>query len=122
MTEYRDLLCDDDLDPFGRETDPLETYLQDCVHRLYARRGSMLRSLEFGIGIEDYLSAPIAPNTLAQAIETNLALDDRTQAVRCTIERRGEVFLATIQLQANDQFLSLVLQLDPKNKKATLLK
>lgn len=121
MSEYRDLLCDDDLDPFGRETDPLETYLQDITHRLFCRRGSMLRSLEFGIGIEDYLSAPIAPNTIAQAIETNLALDDRTQAVRCTIERRGEVFIATTQLQVNDQFLTLVLQLDPKNKKATLL-
>lgn len=115
-SEYTDLLCEDDLDPFARELDPLAALEQDLLWMLRESRGSHVFDPDWGIGLEDYLGKPL-PSNLSSTIEQAFEQDDRVQTARCTIKKRdvlGEVYDVTVEVQATDGFLTIAYALGAK--------
>ncbi len=113
MTEYRDLACGDDLDLFGRETDPLETLQQDLEHRLFADRGSLVFDPNFGLGLRNYIGKPL-PSTLASEIEESFGRDDRVLRAKCTITphpTEPNAYRIEIGVTCTDGFVALVVEM-----------
>ena len=105
-----DLVCDRDLDLFGRETDdPLEILGQDLYHRLAESYGSNPDDVDRGVGLGGMLSGALEDVDLQSAIESDFAKDDRVASSRATItplaERGG--YRIAIEVQAVDGILPL---------------
>jgi phage baseplate assembly protein W len=126
--QYSDWKCGDDLDPFGRDVLPLETYAQDIYHLLTTNKFCLIEDPDFGFGLEDYLGKPL-PQTLAFDIETACKLDDRCNGAQCTIAKvapgtpmniNGQIITAdansyslNLQVAVESTFLNLALALTP---------
>lgn len=74
-----DLVCGDDLDPFGTETtSDLQTLIQDVLHVLKEFPGSNPDDPNRGIGVETYLSGTAdSLNVLPGLIQHQLSSDTR---------------------------------------------
>lgn len=81
-----DLVCYDDLAPDFDETDPLTTQslAQDNYHRLITPPGELADDLDYGLGIESWLSRGVTPIEIANMqgdAELELLKDDRNYSV-----------------------------------------
>lgn len=103
-----DLLCLDDLDEYGREIDDPEAELvQDVVHTLLEAYGTNPDAPTRGLGLEDALSGTAEPS-LKHRIETELAEDDRIDAVTATIaDVGGSGVRIDLQIQTSDAALGI---------------
>lgn len=107
-----DLVCWDDLDPYGAETtDDLEQYEQDTYHALIQNRGENLADPAAGLGIEDALGGPSDPN-LKHRIETECLKDERTltSTAQVTTLPSGQCQIA-LENDTTDDALSLDTQI-----------
>jgi hypothetical protein len=82
-----DVVCLDDVDPFGRETtSDLQTLWQDVYHMLVEVLGSNIDDTERGIGIRQLLSGTSSDLTAAAArIDQGLEHDDRISSSSTTV-------------------------------------
>lgn len=88
----RDLVCEMDLDLFGRETeDPLEILSQDLYHRLIELYGSNPDDPDRGVGIASMLSGTAEDVDPGAAIEADFRKDDRVVSVSARVEPIPEV-------------------------------
>jgi hypothetical protein len=87
-----DLVCEDDLDPFARETtSDLQSLEQDCLHVILEEPDSNLDDPGRGIGIAGLLSGTSVDLALAQShIDSELQKDDRIDAVRSEVTDQGD--------------------------------
>lgn len=87
-----DLLCELDLDAYGRETtSDLQTLIQDVLHVLIEDLGSNLDDPNRGVGVDNFLSG--TQDQLAQLpriIEDQLAKDDRINTVSANLETQPD--------------------------------
>jgi hypothetical protein len=83
-----DVVCLDDLDAFGRETESdLQTLWQDVYHMLKEVLGSNIDDVSRGIGVDQLLSGSTFPlKTIAARIDQGLAVDDRIDASSTKVE------------------------------------
>ncbi len=115
MSEYFDIRCGDDLDPFGRDASPLETFAQDLYHLLITNKMALLRDPDWGFGLESYLGKTL-PATLAFDIENAVRRDDRANGAKCTIapiNGEPESYRLDLVVETDDGFLELALALSP---------
>lgn len=117
MTEYNDMRCGDDLDPFGRDAAPLEVLGQDLYHFLITVPGALLLDPNWGLGLELYLGKPL-PTTLAADVENAVRenFSDRISDAVCTITRipgEEESYRFELKAQVDDAFLIVALNLTP---------
>lgn len=115
MSEYFDIRCGDDLDPFGRDAAPLEALAQDIYHLLITNKMSLLQDPDWGLGLESYLGKPL-PSTLAGDIEGAVRRDDRVSDARCMISKVAgaeDSYRIDLQVEVADDFLELALVLSP---------
>lgn len=117
MTLYFDIQCFDDLDPFGRDADPLETLAQDIFHLVVTNKFTLLQDPDWGFGLEDYLSKPL-PQTLAFDIESLIKRTfDQVTDAKCTISKvAGQVdtYRFDLKVEVEGTFLDMALQLSPR--------
>ncbi len=108
-----DVMCETDLDEFGRDLDdPIAELEQDVVHMLLESYGSNLSAPERSIGLEDGLSGPLDP-TLKHRVETKLMQDARISAAAVTLSQVDPTtMLVAMQLQVNGAALGITLQYD----------
>jgi phage baseplate assembly protein W len=112
---YRDLRCGDDLDPSGRDAQPLEVFAQDLYHMLITNKMTLLRAPDWGFGLESYLGKPL-PSTLAFDIESAVRRDDRANDARCTITPvagQADTYRLDLQVETDDGFLQMALRMTP---------
>jgi phage baseplate assembly protein W len=109
-----DVLCNDDLDLYGRDLDdPMAELEQDVLHALLEPFGSNPDAPERGIGLEAALSGPHDP-ALAHRIETMLREDDRIADVEVTIAEEAErLSRIEIAITANEGELAMQFAPDP---------
>jgi phage baseplate assembly protein W len=117
MTEYNDMRCGDDLDPFGRDAAPLEVLGQDLFHFLITVPGALLLDPNWGLGLELYLGKPL-PSTLAADVENAVRqeFDGRISDATCTITKiagEEESYLFELRAEVDEAFLVVALQLTP---------
>lgn len=115
VSDYYDVRCGDDVDPFGRDADPLEVLAQDVHHMLITARLSLLKDPDWGEDVEAYLGRPL-PATLAADFEAAVKRDDRVDDARCTITQDAndsESYRMDLQVQVGEAFLDLVFALTP---------
>ncbi len=114
--EYRDWRCGDDLDPFGRDAEPLEVLAQDIYHLLITNKMSLLQDPDWGFGLEQYLGQPL-PATLATDIENAVRRDDRVSNATCKITQifgeEEESYRLELLVEAADDFVEIALKLTP---------
>lgn len=127
--EYSDWRCGDDVDPFGRDALPLETFGQDLYHLLTTNKFCLIEDPDFGFGLEDYLGKPL-PAQLAYDIETVCRKDDRCTDAQCTIVKVAPgtpvqvpggltitadnfTYTLNLQVEVEDTFLTLALVFTP---------
>ncbi len=116
MTEYFDIRCGDDMDPFGRDASPLETFAQDIYHLLITNKRALLRDPDWGFGLESYLGKPL-PSTLAYDIENVVRADDRASDARCTITpvpNELDSYRLDLRVFVDDTFFDLALLMAPQ--------
>jgi phage baseplate assembly protein W len=76
-----DVICLEDLDKTGAEyDDPIAELEQDLYHRLITPHGANIDDEDFGLGIEERLSA-VADPAFAKQIEAEFRKDDRVTGV-----------------------------------------
>jgi hypothetical protein len=117
VSEYNDMRCGDDLDPFGRDAAPLEVLGQDLYHFLITVPGALILDPNWGLGLELYLGNPL-PSTLAADVENAVLQEfhDRISGATCTIvEVPGEELSYEFELKAEveETFLAIALSLTP---------
>lgn len=115
MTEYFDIRCGDDLDPFARDARPLEVFAQDIYHLLITNKLTLLQDPDWGFGLESYLGKPL-PSTLAAEIENAVREDDRASDAKCTITKvavEEESHRLDLQVEVDGTFLEIALLLTP---------
>jgi hypothetical protein len=115
MSEYLDIRCGEDLDPFGRDASPLQTLAQDLYHLLITNKMALLRDPDWGFGLESYLGRPL-PTTLAFDIENAVRRDDRVSGAQCAITRNAsevDSYRLDLTVETDEGFLTLALALDP---------
>ena len=117
MTEYLDIRCGDDLDPFARDARPLEVLGQDLYHWLITNKGELLQDPDWGMGLPSYLGKPL-PFGLAGDIETKCrdVFSDRVSAAQCTIVQTdvdSEAYTMKLIAEVDGDFLTIALQLTP---------
>lgn len=115
MSEYFDIRCGDDLDPFARDARPLEVFAQDIYHLLITPKMVLFRDSDWGIGLPSYLGRPL-PSTLADDIENAVLRDDRASDAKCTIkEVPGEAnsYRVELQVETDAGFLEIALAMTP---------
>ncbi|MBX3205118.1 MAG: hypothetical protein KF764_08610 [Labilithrix sp.] len=115
MTEYFDIRCGDDMDPFGRDAAPLEVFAQDIYHLLKTNKLTLLRDPDWGLGLESYLSKPL-PSTLASDVESMVMRDDRAAKAKCTITPvagKTDSYRLDLQVECDAGFLEMALSLTP---------
>lgn len=108
-----DLVCVDDLDAFGGETQSdLETLAQDVYHLLLERKSSNLDDPTRGIGAEGLLSG--SADALAAApsiIDSQLRKDTRIQASKTTLSQGSDgSYLLAIAIQPVGSLVPLPLK------------
>jgi hypothetical protein len=88
---YHDLVCVDDLDPLGRETQSdLETLEQDVLHILEEVLGSNLDDPNRGVGLLSILSGNTTILTnMAATIDGQLTKDTRIDASSTAVTNTG---------------------------------
>lgn len=85
-----DVICFDDLDLFGRETeDELIILEQDVYHRLFQEQGTNLDDLNCGLGLFVILSGPFDPG-IKEKMVAELLKDDRIDATEVAITELGQ--------------------------------
>jgi phage baseplate assembly protein W len=115
VSEYFDIRCGDDLDPFARDVPPLETLAQDIYHLLITNKGTLFLDPDWGLGLESYLGRPI-PTTLAGDIENEVRRDDRVSGAKCVItpiDGQVDAYAMVLTVEVEDSFLTIALQLTP---------
>lgn len=115
MTEYFDIRCGDDLDPFARDVPPLEAFAQDIYHLLTTHALTLIRDPDWGKGLESYLGKPL-PATLAGDIVNLVRTDDRASNATCTITKvanEEESYRLDLKVETDSGFLDMALQLTP---------
>lgn len=82
-----DLLCDDELDPMGREVGPVQALAQDLYHWLGTVPGTLVLDPDWGLGIQRFLSRPF-PTTFADDTREKALRDfaDRIAALRVVVQ------------------------------------
>lgn len=117
MTEYFDIRCGDDLDPFARDVGPLETLAQDIFHWLKTSPMTLPIDSDWGFGLEDYLGRPL-PSTLAADMQSGVRRDfeDRVSDAQCTITPiAGEIDAYHVELvvEVDGAFLTIAINMSP---------
>lgn len=115
MTEYFDVRCFDDLDPFGRDATPIEALEQDLYHLLITEVGTLLADPEFGFGLLLVIGRPLS-STLATRIEDACRDDDRVSDARCAIApipNERDAYRMDLRVEVDGAFLDLALALTP---------
>lgn len=115
MSEYFDIRCGDDLDPFARDARPLEVLAQDIYHLLITNKMTLLRDPDWGFGLEGYLGRPL-PSTLAADIVARVREDDRVSDARCTIvpvPGETDSYRINLIVEVEGTFLEVALALTP---------
>jgi hypothetical protein len=108
-----DLVCQDDLDEFGGETDDeLEQLAQDLLHRLLEDYGSNPDDEERGVGLMSRLSGTDSPTMIARLIEADFLNDDRVLTCVATVAlvgagNTGAVATLSITITTTDGLLKL---------------
>lgn len=105
-----DLLCWDDLDPFGTElNDPLAELEQDLHHRLSEEYGSNPDDLDRGVGIGNRLNGTDSITDVATDIEADFRKDNRVRRCQATITKGDEPgeYLIDIRVEATEGVLAL---------------
>ncbi len=87
-----DLVCENDLDPFGRETtSDLQTLIQDVYHLLKEWPGSNPDDPDRGIGVDQYLSGTANDlGKMCSLIEAQLSEDDRIDSAKTTLDLNAD--------------------------------
>jgi len=81
-----DIVCEYDLDPYGRELSNADQELwQDLLHRLIEDPGSNLDDGDRGVGVFSLLSSSTSLQHIAHAIESDFRKDARVQVVKATV-------------------------------------
>ncbi len=82
-----DLVCELDLDPYGRETtSDLQSLIQDIFHVLKELPGSNPDDPDAGVGVDTYLSGTVDQfKGLAGTIEHQVNRDSRVNGCSCTL-------------------------------------
>lgn len=107
---YRDLVLDDDLDPFAAETtSDLQNLIQDVTHILQEDLGSNADDPLRGVGINNYLSGTQTNfASISGVIETQLNSDDRISACTATIVQNSDsTFTIFINIQVAGDVIPL---------------
>jgi phage baseplate assembly protein W len=119
VTEYNDMRCGDDLDPFGRDAAPLEVLGQDLYHFLITVPGALILDPNWGLGLELYLGQDV-PSTLAADIENAVRqeFDGRISDAACTVERLPspddeKSYRVELKAEVDENFLLVALNLTP---------
>jgi hypothetical protein len=115
VSEYADLRCGDDLDPFARDAPPLEVLAQDIYHLLITNKMCLFLDPDWGLGLESYLGKPL-PSTLAGDIENEVRRDDRVSDARCVItpiDGQSDSYQMRLAVEVDGTFLNIALQLTP---------
>jgi hypothetical protein len=115
MTEYLDIRCGDDFDPFARDAPPLEVLAQDLYHLLITNKGTLFLDPDWGFGLPSYLGRPL-PSTLAGDIENEVRRDNRVSDAKCVITPiagQTDSYSMTLAVAVDDTFLNIALQLTP---------
>lgn len=87
-----DLLCHDDLDPYGRElSDDAAILWQDLYHRLIEDAGSNIDDPDRGVGVVSALSGTASPALIAHRIEADFRKDERVNQVRADVGIDGKI-------------------------------
>lgn len=96
-----DVVCFNDLDPFGRDIDdPITELQQDVVHMLLESYGSNCDAIGRSIGLEDQLSGSDLVS-IRHLIETKLVEDPRIDAATATLTDKGG---GSIQIDVSIQY------------------
>lgn len=95
-----DLVCLDDLDPYGNETtSDLQNLVQDIFHILKEMPGSNPDDPKRGIGVETFLGGTVASlASLPGRVEAQLGEDDRIDSVSCTVSQADENFVLHVSI------------------------
>ena len=88
MTEYLDIQCGDDIDPSGRDAYPVAVLSQDLYHLVVTPARSLIRDLEWGFGIQNYLSKPL-PSSFTTSLENAIRQDDRVSDAKVVLTSLG---------------------------------
>lgn len=105
-----DLVCELDLDAYGRETtSDLQSLIQDVLHLLLEDLGSNLDDPNRGVGVENYLSGTEEQFAqLPRIIEEQLGQDDRINNVSAIIENIDETFRIRIDIGVAESVIPLL--------------
>lgn len=117
MSEYVDIRCGDDMDPFARDAEPLEVLAQDLFHWLITNKGELLQDPDWGKGLESYISKPL-PSGLAADIQNDCreVFRDRVSDTRCSIapiDGQADAYKMDLVAEVDGNFLIVALQLTP---------
>lgn len=118
----RDLVCEKDLDLFGRETDdPLEILSQDLYHRLIELYGSNPDDTDRGVGIVSMLSGAIEDVDPSAVIEADFRKDDRVVSASAKVDPIPEVpggYRIQIEVEAEE---AIYLEVEVRNGQIVLV-
>lgn len=122
----RDLVCIDDLDPRGTETDPnsLAALAQDLYHRLATRRTLLPDDPDYGNDLLELLSRGATQTDLlamAGAISAEMRKDDRVVDASTTLTVNGDEMIVAIAITPRDPTIALFKLIVSVTDGATLL-
>lgn len=122
----RDLVCIDDLDPRGSETDPasLEALAQDLYHRVITARGRLPDDPDYGLDLIEFLHRPTTQTELlamAGAVTAEMRKDDRVTDAETTLTANGSSLTVQIAVTPKDPSIALFKLIVSVTDGATLL-
>lgn len=122
----RDLVCIDDLDPRGSETDPssLNSLAQDLYHRLATARGQMPDDPDYGLDLVELLHRPGTQTELlamAGAVTAEMRKDDRVTDAETTLTLVGNSMTVAVAITPKDPTIAIFTLIVSVTDGATLL-
>lgn len=92
-----DVVCEYDLDEYGRDLDDADEELwQDLLHRLLEDPGSNLDDPDRGVGVVSALSGATSLPLLARRIEADFRKDERVRTVKATVNATGDAIVVEV--------------------------
>lgn len=109
-----DVICEEDLDLYGRETDDAIAVLeQDLWHRLLEEPGENLDDPDRGCGLRDILSSDFDAEGIRQRIVADFKKDVRVDTVTVAITDEGNgLFRIVISIGAIGKELGIVAEIN----------
>ncbi len=107
---YPDIVCENDCDPFMRETtSDLQNLIQDVLHVLRELPGSNPDDPTRGVGVELYLGGTVDTfNSLVSTIERQLIQDSRITSCSCAVTSNADgTYLLRIDLGVGADIIPL---------------